>query len=632
MPTPRKNSRTPETPTRQSRRLQHKPPESPIVQTNSTPIKTSSTPPHEVPSTPTKNTLPVKDVQVIEGTPAVQTHSSPTKNKDVIEDRFFKLKEMENFLDEQDRNPNLSLTLLNEFDDDVGDADYRYEEFFGESSAPIKSQSSTEKSLKSMDTDDEVEILSEGIEIPETPGANDREVDQPPPKRIRFSFDAEEQKEIEKDLKTVEDANDKIHEETSPKDETMKKIEVSPLKKRESNDHQVHFFDEDLDDGLQTAVELEELDEPEDEKLDDNVEDIEDKGLEEDEEPIDGMAEEDEAMECEEIVNEENEAPTTFVQQQKNLREKIAELERENMEPRSWELAGEVAAQDREPDTLLSQYLDVDYRAVQPPVITEDVNARIEAIVKQRIKDKNFDDVIRVRRVDESLQTYRARTNIDEIERKSLMEMYEKQFVEKSKAMKQQIADDDEVEKLDPASEAIQKEMMTIFDKLDQLSHANYRPLEINAEPEVIVNELVVNLEEVGQKASTAPDEEMLAPEEIAKHVKSAPKSTEERNQTDKKRERRKKKKKQKVLVQRGVKKEGEYKAEAELEARKPSKHIRKKKPLANGMSLKLDKNVDFYAQLQATNEKEAIEKTTKTKRKKAERSVNAKSGAQFKL
>ncbi|KAI6197970.1 hypothetical protein M3Y94_01288800 [Aphelenchoides besseyi] len=632
MPTPRKNSRTPETPTRQSRRLQHKPPESPIVQANSTPVKTSSSPPHEVPSTPTKNTSPVKDVEPKEVTPTVQTHSSPTKTKDVIEDRFFKLKEMENFLDEQDRNRNSTLTLLNEFDDDVGDADYRYEEFFGESSIPLKTQSPKDKSPEPMDTDDEVQIVSEVINIPDSPVANEPEIDHPPAKRIRFSFDAEEQKEIEKDLKTVEDPNDKVQEEPIQEDKPLEKVEVSPLKNRESNDRQVHFFDEDLDDGLQTAMELEELDESEDEQLDENAEDIKDEELEEDEEPINEVAKEDEAMESGEIADEEDEAPTTFVQQQKNLRETIAELERENMEPRSWELAGEVAAQDREPDTLLSQYLDVDYRAVQPPVITDDVNARIEGIVKQRIKDKNFDDVIRVRRVDESLQTYRARTNIDEIERKSLMEMYEKQFVDKSKAMKQQIADDDEVEKLDPASEAIQQEMTTIFDKLDQLSHANYRPLEITAEPEVIVNKLVVNLEEVGQKASTAPDEEMLAPEEIAKHVKSAPKSTEERTQTDKKRERRKKKKKQKVLVQRGVKKEGEYKAETELEARKPTKRIRKKKPTANGMSLKLDKNVDFYAQLQATNEKEAKEKTTKTKRKKAERSANTKSGAQFKL
>lgn len=66
----------------------------------------------------------------------------------------------------------------------------------------------------------------------------------------------------------------------------------------------------------------------------------------------------------------------------------IAEYERQNLEPRSWELSGEVTAHEREQDSLLKQYIEVDYKATQAPVINEDVNARIEAIVKRRIKDK----------------------------------------------------------------------------------------------------------------------------------------------------------------------------------------------------------------------------------------------------
>lgn len=106
----------------------------------------------------------------------------------------------------------------------------------------------------------------------------------------------------------------------------------------------------------------------------------------------------------------------------------------------------------------------------------------------------------------------------------------------------------EEEEKLDPESESIQSEMNSIFLRLDTLFHSHYRPTEVQGEPEVIVNKLAVNLEEVGQRAVTAPDEELLAPEEIAKHVKFAPKSKEERTKTDKLRERRKKKKRQKQL------------------------------------------------------------------------------------
>jgi hypothetical protein len=37
---------------------------------------------------------------------------------------------------------------------------------------------------------------------------------------------------------------------------------------------------------------------------------------------------------------------------------------------------------------LLNQYIEVDYLAIQAPVIDENVNAQIESIVKKRIKDK----------------------------------------------------------------------------------------------------------------------------------------------------------------------------------------------------------------------------------------------------
>lgn len=70
------------------------------------------------------------------------------------------------------------------------------------------------------------------------------------------------------------------------------------------------------------------------------------------------------------------------------MRAAISEFEQQNLQPRSWELSGEVAANQRGQDELLNHFIEVDYRATLPPVISEDVNARIESIVKRRIKDQ----------------------------------------------------------------------------------------------------------------------------------------------------------------------------------------------------------------------------------------------------
>lgn len=56
---------------------------------------------------------------------------------------------------------------------------------------------------------------------------------------------------------------------------------------------------------------------------------------------------------------------------------------------------------------------------------------------------------------------------------------------------------------------------------------------------------------EVGPTASTQPDVNMVAPEEVMRRIKAAPKAADERTDTDRKRERRHKK-----LRQRAVSKE----------------------------------------------------------------------------
>jgi len=45
------------------------------------------------------------------------------------------------------------------------------------------------------------------------------------------------------------------------------------------------------------------------------------------------------------------------------LSELIQQYEEENLQPRSWELSGEVTANERKKDELLEEYIEVDYRS-----------------------------------------------------------------------------------------------------------------------------------------------------------------------------------------------------------------------------------------------------------------------------
>ena len=122
------------------------------------------------------------------------------------------------------------------------------------------------------------------------------------------------------------------------------------------------------------------------------------------------------------------------------------------------------------------------------------------------------------------------------------MEMYEREYEAKVRASggkKDANAIEDADEKLDEQSAAIEREMSALFVRLNALSHANYRPAHAHEEPEVIVNTLPVNMEEVGQRAATAPDEEMLAPEEIVERARRPLSSKEERNASKSKEEHR---------------------------------------------------------------------------------------------
>ena len=92
-------------------------------------------------------------------------------------------------------------------------------------------------------------------------------------------------------------------------------------------------------------------------------------------------------------------ANSRFAQSQQALQDTIGELEDERLAPKPWQLKGETSARQRPQNSLLeaeAETLEFE-RAVAPaPEVTLERSVALEEIIKQRIVDENFDDVVRL--------------------------------------------------------------------------------------------------------------------------------------------------------------------------------------------------------------------------------------------
>ncbi|EPB79630.1 Mpp10 protein [Ancylostoma ceylanicum] len=241
----------------------------------------------------------------------------------------------------------------------------------------------------------------------------------------------------------------------------------------------------------------------------------------------------------------------------KRLKETIKRLEEENLAPKSWEMSGEVTAQQRGENELLETHLQFDHGIKKAPEITEVFTEKLEDLIKQRIKDKTFillfspricdhikafDDVIRKKRIEERNEPYRNQA-IEEREmvRTSLAEVYEKEY---QKAAGEARTSDG----VNEEHVAIEKQVRELFRLIDALSNFDYTPPEVRPEVRVVSNMAALRVEEVGMNAST--DAQLLAPEEMKKRQKGDLKADDERDRTDKLRQRRKKKNRQRAMVE----------------------------------------------------------------------------------
>ncbi|KAF4526788.1 hypothetical protein B566_EDAN015584 [Ephemera danica] len=342
-----------------------------------------------------------------------------------------------------------------------------------------------------------------------------------------------------------------------------------------------------------------------------------------------------ESGESEGDEDQEGDVPkSSFEGRQERLQKRIDQIHEEALSKKPWQLQGEVKATTRPQNSLLEEVLEFDMTSRPAPVITEQTTLKLEDIIRQRIKDKVWDDVERKVKPVETPKEFKKALVLDQEKSKlSLAQIYEKasfcfspfftscSWPQKKytiatqnqkinninnthlfsafayqitffsqyhvdishKAQAEIDGDTSETQQKEDSPEhaEIKKLMHSLFCKLDALSNYHYTPKLAQPEIKVISNLPAITVEEVGPAGTS--DATLLAPEEVKVNTtvvfitSAKPRGTllgkDERTHTDKKRERRKKKKKQRVHKLRQEAKEKErQKQNPQEESKKMSK------------------------------------------------------------
>ena len=198
----------------------------------------------------------------------------------------------------------------------------------------------------------------------------------------------------------------------------------------------------------------------------------------------------------------------------KKLEEQTLRLEEEMMAEKPWRMLGEATGTNRPSDSLLDSTPEFEVAFKPPPIITAGHTADIEEIIKKRIIEEDWDDVVprELPDIGASKRGGDAPEVSQEKSKLGLGELYEREYLKKTTGFDRD-AHEKETEE-DAAKEEMKKLFADLCSHLDALSNYHFAPRPVADEADVQNREDVpaIAMEEVlplhmSKSRGVAPEE-----------------------------------------------------------------------------------------------------------------------------
>ena len=362
--------------------------------------------------------------------------------------------------------------------------------------------------------------------------------------KIEQNEDDEKEEKInesEDEMNEEEDMNENINEEIGEENKKNKKDKDIFFSMKDLNNFADQFEEED-NNNLKSAPNRLKLSSSRNKKS--NIEENEDEEMEDDEN--NSLYSEEQEIKAEIDSEEEIKFDKFFDKPSKDAKNsdmsedsdidenqifsQIKEIEQKMISnKKEWSTRGEILGKERPKDSLLTKAMDFEVGLKAPPIPDREYTDKLEAMIKQRIKDDLFDDPIKkqIINLNENKRANDNELNFDK-SKKGLGEIYEEKYLGNEKTETKA----DEIKK--DCDDLCNK----LFDIFKQMTNGSATPYGIRGKQENeinITNMPAIQIEEVGNFVSDNKDmiksgKEMFNPNKIRNKNKEEMTSEELRN------------------------------------------------------------------------------------------------------
>lgn len=217
----------------------------------------------------------------------------------------------------------------------------------------------------------------------------------------------------------------------------------------------------------------------------DGKENDEDDGEENDGEEEDQVDEEGEEQEEMNDVIDSSEKLSAHAIHSQKLKEQTLQLEHDLIAEKPWKMMGEAKSTSRPADSLLDSTPEFEVAFKPPPILTAEHTADIETMIKKRVLDEDYDDVVPRELPD--IGAHKRGGEAPEVSQEKsklgLGELYEREYLKKSTGYDRTADEKQTVE--DAAKDEMKELFANLCSQLDALSNYHFAPRPVAEEAEI---------------------------------------------------------------------------------------------------------------------------------------------------